>query len=186
MGKKRTSLASVLTARFKELDQFGHEFKMNLRGDSSINSVYGAFISVILLFVLLYYSAIRLEVLQAKRDTIRSAITVQDHINEEISFDFKKNDFQLAFAVENYQDRSAKDDPDYVEWQVSVKETIGGIETARSLSWHPCTKEDYASFYEPSRKAVGILQRLKDRGSLRCLDPDQDISIRGEDDNTDS
>jgi hypothetical protein len=132
MGKKR-SIGSIFGDKFKQLDQFGHEFRMNMRGDTSINSVYGAFISVLLVLVLFGYSAVRIEALQSKRDTIRSDIVAEDFIDETTEFNFKENNFHLAFAVESYVDRTGKDDPDYAEWLVMLYRSTNGQESQTVL-----------------------------------------------------
>jgi len=36
-------------------------------------------------------------------------------------------DFSLAFAVVGYQDRIGRDDPDYVHWDVFIKESVDGV-----------------------------------------------------------
>lgn len=55
---------------------------------------------------------------------------------------FNKTGFKIAFAIENYVDRSGKDDPNHVQWiaQLNAKgndSTLKGIKTI--LTFHKCT-----------------------------------------------
>jgi hypothetical protein len=138
---------SIFGDRFKQLDQFGHEFKMNMQGDTSINSGYGAFISLLLALILIAYTGVRIHALHLRRDTIRSSIIAQDYINETIKFNFKNESFHLAFAVEDYDSRQSKDDSDYVEWVVRLKWKRGKETGERPLTHHLCTPDDHAKFF---------------------------------------
>jgi hypothetical protein len=68
---------------------------------------------------------------------------------------------------------------------VQLHRSINGVESEIPLKFHKCTEEDYSYFYEPSKKVTGTLQRLKDRGNLKCIDREAAIEIRGQDDTTD-
>ena len=72
--------------------------------------------------------------------------------------------------MEGYLDRSGKDDPDFVEWQVQMTEQVDGVITDIPLSTHKCNETDYENFYEPNRSYISQLALLKERGNLICLD----------------
>jgi len=40
------------------------------------------------------------------------------------------------------------------------------------MGFHKCTDKDYAEFNEPNIDAAGEFERLKEKGSLYCLDDD--------------
>ncbi len=59
-----------------------------MQGNTSINSYWGACVSLLSIITLIVYTAARFDSLQAKRDTVRSAILVEDWIDETYKFNF--------------------------------------------------------------------------------------------------
>jgi hypothetical protein len=68
------------------MDMFGQDFKMNMRGETSLNSYYGASVSVGCLLILLAYACIRSHIFLQKSDTLNSEIIVQDFFNENLIY----------------------------------------------------------------------------------------------------
>jgi hypothetical protein len=66
---------------------------MNIEGDTSINSYYGATITFVSLGIIFVYALIRFEAMQSKRDTVRSEIVVPDYIDNATSFNFDEHDY---------------------------------------------------------------------------------------------
>ena len=151
-------------------------------GETSLNSFYGAFVSLSSLVVLGIYTLVRIEAMQSKRDTVRSDILVENWLDETSFFNLREERFQLAFAVENYLDRTGRNDPDYVDWIVQMHNYVDGVESETPLKFHKCETEDYALFYEPISSVKNSFARLKERGNLFCLDRDQEVIVSGQDD----
>jgi hypothetical protein len=131
---------------------FGHDFKMNMQGETAINSHYGAFVSVGCLSVLLAFAVIRFIIFHEKRDTLNASIIEQDYLDESYVFDFDQSHFNLAFTVEGYDDRIPRDDPEYVEFLVQMYSNVHGVVTATKIDFHTCSQNDLNSFYAPNKK----------------------------------
>ena len=108
---------------------------------------------MLIILTLIFYTAVRFEALYQKRDTIRSAIAVEDWIDETHVFNFERNNFQLAFAIEDYVTREGKDDPSYVEWIVQLRRSMNGTVTEFPLKYHKCNETNYGYFHPSSKKA---------------------------------
>jgi len=76
-----------------------------------------------------------------------STVVVPESIDSGTKFNFGQNEFQIAFAVENYLTRRGTDDPDYVEWYVRLYRSIDGVESHTDLNYHKCGQEDYDLFW---------------------------------------
>lgn len=63
---------------------------------------------------------------------------------------FNHTGLKIAFAVEDYVNRTGLDDPNYVIWDVRIKKSLNNIVTVEPLKIHKCTDEDFDSFYPPS------------------------------------
>jgi len=67
----------------------------------------------------------------------------------------------------------ARDDPDYVFWDVFIKESIDGVQTKKPLQFHKCTEEDWELFGDPVSKDRKAIERIKKQDVLYCLHPDE-------------
>ena len=77
---------------------------------------------------------------------------------------FNKTGFKIAFSVEQYSgDQLPRDDPNYVMWDVRLKQKIGEKITWIPLRIHKCTDSDYESFYTPSKNFVKSFAFAKQR-----------------------
>jgi hypothetical protein len=80
---------------------------------------------------------------------------------------------KIAFSVEQYAGLLlARDDPNYVMWDVRYKLKIGNIITIIPLKIHKCTDEDYDAFYTPSKNFVKSFESAKQRKNHYCFDED--------------
>jgi hypothetical protein len=100
---------------------------MNIKGETEINSYYGATISMISMVILLAYAGIRFDILQSNRDTIRSSIVVTDYFDDTTKFDMKANNFTIAFGLTDAKTHNVLDDPAYLEWKVTIDRWADGI-----------------------------------------------------------
>ena len=85
-----------------------------------------------------------------------------------------KNDFRLAFAVENYKTNKLKDDPDgdFLKWIFQIHGRKDGEYFQKPLNYHKCTDEDFDQFYPIMKTAEKQFQKMREdpiRGFL-CLD----------------
>ena len=109
-----------------------------------------------------------------------------DYFTDKEKFNFNKNGFKIAFSVEQYLgDKLARDDPNYVRWDVHYKLANGTNITWIPLRIHKCTDLDYDSFYKPSKNFELNFAQAKKRKNHYCIDDDQDLEVYGLSENTD-
>ena len=73
------------------------------------------------------FAWIRLEfLLQRKNPSIMEATTLGYYDESEVIIP-QELGFKIAFAVEGYQDRVGRDDPEYVQWVVQMTQNVGGV-----------------------------------------------------------
>jgi len=83
--------------------------------------------------------------------------------------------FKVTFAVEQYDGRAGKDDPNYVAWTVQLTSNIDKKETIIPLKFHKCTEADYDSFYKPASSYKTMFEETKLRKNLYCIDDGQNL-----------
>ena len=136
-----------------------------------------------LFFVL--YSVKRALAVTTRDDVIVNEYLLMDHYDDNTIFAFQDYGFKVAFGVESYRDKTSKDDPDFVEWEVILRENKKGTETVTPLTTHKCLPEDFKNFYPTAKAYRKKLSEVKDRTSLYCIDDNQDINVYGQNENTD-
>ena len=117
--KTKVNLTTKLRNSFRGLDMFGQDVKFNMRGVETINSTYGAWLSLAIYFTLVAYAMIRWDVYYYNKGTLNAEIVMKDHLDPSVDyFDFEVKGFQIAFGVRNYLERLPRHDPAYVEFVV--------------------------------------------------------------------
>lgn len=107
-------------------------------------------VTAIVAVVLLLYGIKRFQKLALREQPDVSENLIGGYNDNSFVINFNKTGFKIAFAIENYVDRSGKDDPSYVMWiaQLNAKGSdskLKGVKTM--LTFHKCTKDDFAQFY---------------------------------------
>ena len=90
---KRKGFVRSVADRYKNIDWYGYDFKMNMRGQTAIPSYCGATVTLISIIIIAIYTYIRYDALASMRDTKRSSILVTDWIDETYHFNFQENGF---------------------------------------------------------------------------------------------
>jgi len=80
-----------------------------------------------------------------------SQATIEDFFQPNEVLNSSESGFKIAFGVESYVDRVSKDDPEYVEWVVSLISSTSGVKQQTPLRIHKCNEQDYQSFYPHKR-----------------------------------
>lgn len=95
---------------------------------------------------------------------------------------FKLDDynFPVAFGIEGYNDGLPRNDPQYVEWFITlnVRNTEGKTEKI-NLKHHVCTDEDFDAMFPPSVASAGAISNARANKSMFCLDKGQNIVLKG-------
>jgi len=109
----------------------------------------------------------------------------QDFYDDQLVFDFKQENFRVAFAVQPAPDFGVtenKNDPDYVRWVARIATVKDGVEVFTPLSTHVCTEADYSKFYEPNIGYAHAINQQMVLNGLMCFDDESYdlIKISGE------
>lgn len=68
-----------------------------------------------------------------------------------------------------------------VRWHVRMIEKKNLVTVnEHDLDFHICTQEDFDEFYPPSEEAATFVKYLKQDKGLYCIDSDQDLKVRGQ------
>lgn len=185
--KKRGLTVKKVGDYFRRQDIFGHPVGFNLGGEETITTWPGVFVTYALITVMLAYAWVRFNILMYKENPLVTKSELADYYDSSEVVNFDDIDFRVAFAVEAYHtdDRSGKDDDDYVEWVVQLTQQKGKEEFIRLLDYHKCTPEDYSKFYPPGKSYTERIPEIIARGNLYCIDEGQNVEVFGEGDQTD-
>lgn len=141
-GKSKRFLVNT----FKEVDLFGKPVTLLIDGQESITSIPGAIVSIFLIIVLLGYSSYQVNLVYLQDNDVSSTVnygffpsSYYVHLNE--------RSIKFAFGVANYDSYEAKDDPEFVEWQVLYKVKTNDSSETKELELKKCTDAEYEDFY---------------------------------------
>ena len=81
-----------------------------------MNTTVGATTSILILMMTLMFALIKFDHLTHKRGP--SILRNTEAIDDDVSVDFSRSDFMLAFGLENYTTGKPFYDPRYVKWIV--------------------------------------------------------------------
>ena len=96
-------------------------------------------------------------------------------IEEGQRFDIQRDDFILAFGLENFY-TGVKDDPRFVQWYATYNSADSdGKSKEKNFPMHKCTDAELAKFDPPEKDSeVKVRQYIKNR-SFYCFDlPESD------------
>lgn len=107
-----------------------------------------------------------------KKNPEITAVLFRDEFDDEEIFDTRKEDFRLAFTVEDYFTNENRLDERYVKWFVKHTTIIDGKSEAREIPAYRCSDTDYAQFHPIDESAEGLLNKLKldPKRGLYCID----------------
>ena len=87
------------------MDSFGKQVpSFNIKGNSSIGTVVGGFVTVIVLSLTLMYATIKSMHLIQKANPVMSSLTIPSYYSSTDKFYLDEANFRMAFTVEGYLD----------------------------------------------------------------------------------
>ena len=69
---------------------------------------------------------------------------IQNQYSSDEPINLNENNFRVAFGIYGLLDRKLRDDPNYVKWDVRIRQRQDKKDTYRILETHKCTQDDYA------------------------------------------
>jgi len=110
-----------------------------LNGKEKVTSNVGLCFSFLVGITMLIFAISRLKFLIEKKNPLKTQYVDTDvYTNKDVVSFNETADFNIAFTVVGYQDRVLRDNPDYVWWDVFIKESIDGIQTKKHMKFDKC------------------------------------------------
>ena len=111
--------------------------------------------------LVLVFMTVKCLLLIQRRNPLITQAEIPSHFDGSFTFDFHENNFRLAFGVRGFFDHIARDDPNFVRWNVILTTIMDGVRTEQDLEFHKCTQDDYDLFNPIAKQSVYILNELK-------------------------
>ena len=87
------------------IDSFGKQVPgFNIKGSSSIGTVIGGFVTVIVLSLTLLYATVKTMHLIGKENPVMSSLTIPSYYNSTDRYYLNEANFRMAFSVEGFLD----------------------------------------------------------------------------------
>ena len=119
-----------------------------MKGNSSIKTVFGTFISILMFIQLANYSVIKFKVLKNKEDTSYSTVTELNALDQEKLITYEMTKFNFAVGV--YQRHFAPfgdNIEDYLDITVSMIAGMGNeVDESKTLGVHRCREDEVKNF----------------------------------------
>ena len=131
-------------------DFFGEPVKLNFAGNETIRTFLGTLVSLILFVLLSLYAMQMFGILYYRKNPDIVEAKIPDFFPNSQKFSFEELNFPLAFGILSFPDLIPKNDPDYVEWSVTLNVVSNEDYKYYDLKIHACTDEDYEEFMTPS------------------------------------
>ena len=96
-----------------KVDLFGKEVpQWNLRGETTVNTAFGGFVSIIVMAFTLAYAAQKFYQLYTKANPNISGATILDYTDR---INLQEAEFAMAFSLESFYNPVRKEDKRYIE-----------------------------------------------------------------------
>ena len=70
-------------------------------------------------------------------------VKIHNQYSSDESINLNDRNFRLAFGIYGIKDRKLRNDPNYVKWDVRIRQRRDGNESYRILNTHECAETDY-------------------------------------------
>ena len=138
----------------KKLDLFGVQLpNFNLRGRETIRTSSGGVMSLGIATITFLFAAVKMVHLTSRFNPNVSYYIENDYFTDEFKFNFGREQFMLAFAVEDYFTLELKADTRYVKYFAQYGNFTNNVPTYKELPIYPCQEEDYAKFFPVDKKS---------------------------------
>ena len=152
--RQKKTILSDMAQFILEFDQFGRQVpSFNLESQGEIKTCFGGLVSIGVIFVTFLFAMVKLEHLMDRKNPNIAQYLLP--IEEGDSFDMTSDQFQMAFAIENFNTdtsvtKTVANDARFVQWYATVqKADSAGLEVYTRYLMHTCTAQEFAKFYEP-------------------------------------
>ena len=178
-GSKRKGKTNKFFGKMMALDKFSYSVpQFNFKGDQSIKTGLGAFCSITITIIVLYYALLKfIQLIEHQNPTIATFPAVGIRYDSENPLNLNKINFKAAFrfsGLNYWWYYEIKDDPQYVKMIVSLSGMgVDGKPIERIIPHHKCTPEEYAEFYPIVNSMEEQLTHFKADGGFYCIDWDE-------------
>ena len=132
----------------KKVDLFDKALpQFNLKGKSSIGTVFGGVLSLAILYLTFLFGCTKLVHLIERRNPTVNTYTRADAYENEEKLSLNDFNFMMAFTVENYYTHETLNDPRYTKWHAYLSVGKDSVVEPREVPVYPCRDEDFARFY---------------------------------------
>ena len=143
-NKRKTEFVHTL----KRIDLFGMPLpSFNIKGEEKTRTNCGAFLTMLLVSIVVLYASIKSVQLQSRSNPIISAFEQSSDWTAENPINFNERNMKVAFAFEGFRDKKMKADPRYVRWIIRIFGKKDGDSYEKIYPHHECTEQDYELFY---------------------------------------
>ena len=158
-------------------DLFGEPLPaFNIKGETTVNTVTGGILSVILVVILLAYGGLKFLHLYDKHNPQISEVTEKGVLDSSEIMNLNQEGFRFAFTIEGYLDKERKDDPAYVKSLVRLRGLKDGEKINKLLPYHECKESDWEEFAPTTKSASSLFTSIKNdpKRGFYCLDWDDE------------
>ena len=125
--------------------------RLNLKGEETITTNFGAMLSLIVSVLVLLYGITKSSHLQNVKGATISTYEEKADSSQTNALDINERNLRVAFAVEGFLDEEMKADPRYVKWIFRQSYRKDNMWQERILPHHECTEDDFKDFYPISK-----------------------------------
>lgn len=127
--------------------------------------------TLLILGVTFIFATLKFQHMLMRHDPVINTYVEEDGLQDMV-FDTKNSDFQIAVGLGKYLTNIVYNDPHYLHWIASFY--IAGRDEndpeSKKVKMHPCTTEDYAKFFPTAAPFRNEIDNLRQQGGLFCLD----------------
>ena len=169
---------------FKKLDIFKRSMPgFNLRGNESVGTLFGSFLSICLIILIFLYGLIKFDKLVERLDPTIFSIEQPQQFHDQVkSVNLKKAGLKFAFTVENVAGNKTLLDPRYVKLIASIVQKRRSPPKSKKhkiLNHHSCTEDELLEFAPADASTQLLMNKYSNSEDLTfiCLDQEQDEDV---------
>ena len=125
MGKSEQNMKEKLLENFTSFDTFGTSLSFQIKGGGSYNSAGGAFLTILIYAIVMFYSINKWEKMTQKADTNFQQNIETNKIEMTDLFSFENTEFNIAFTLVpndwGFTHYNPMNISDYVEFDVYLR-----------------------------------------------------------------
>ena len=155
------------------LDIYGTEVKLNINGESRVNTFYGSILTMFTYLVIGAYGLNQFINLITRSTTTVTRTTIVNHFDYKNKVGFEQIGFKMAWALTTHDDAmDPKHNASFLYWQPVERSFDGMTNSRKNLGFHVCTPDELDSFDPISTAYTDVMARFRSSPTLLCLDDD--------------